>query len=102
MDVSDLLAITLKKNWNKGSQMEYTKKIFKKKYIYIYVWSCCGYCYHFLDNVISFLLSQSAHIKAGSTVTQYLAYICSIFLGAFQDEKISQTKCPKPKKLNYI
>jgi hypothetical protein len=32
MDVSDLLAITLKKNRkkNKGSQMGHTKKIFKK------------------------------------------------------------------------
>jgi hypothetical protein len=32
MDVSDLLAITLKKKIeNKGSQMGHTKKIFKKK-----------------------------------------------------------------------
>ncbi len=31
MDVSELLAITLKKIENKGSQMGHTKKIFKKK-----------------------------------------------------------------------
>jgi hypothetical protein len=36
MDVSDLLAITLEKFENKGSQMGHTKKIFKKKkYNYI-------------------------------------------------------------------
>jgi hypothetical protein len=31
MDVSDLLAITLEKFENKGSQMGHTKKIFKKR-----------------------------------------------------------------------
>jgi hypothetical protein len=34
MDVSDLLAITLKKIENKGSQMGHTKKYLKKKVIY--------------------------------------------------------------------
>jgi hypothetical protein len=33
MDVSDLLAITFKKFENKGSQIGYTKKIFKKHYL---------------------------------------------------------------------
>jgi hypothetical protein len=32
MDVSDLLANTLKKIENKGSQMGHTKKVFLKKY----------------------------------------------------------------------